>query len=227
MQSPAPAPVSPGPQTAAGQIACTGPGAEGVQVAYQAAVNGRNALREQANTLASERLRIAERLRQNNAAPGPDQEGLEARIKAKDKQLADVEAKLADAEAAVAKTAAVPCVVARSPDFPTIPGTERDMMLGGLFMLLVLFPLSIGFARRLWRRGAAAVANIPRDLSDRLSRLEQSVESVAIEIERIGEGQRFMTNVLVDTVSERALGAGTMEALAIKPRDAAEQQLRK
>jgi hypothetical protein len=32
--------------------------------------------------------------------------------------------------------------------------------------------------------------------SDRLSHLEQSVDAVAIEVERIGEGQRFMTRVM-------------------------------
>ncbi len=32
----------------------------------------------------------------------------------------------------------------------------------------------------------------------RLARLEQAVESIAIEIERVGEGQRFVTKVLAD-----------------------------
>ncbi len=31
---------------------------------------------------------------------------------------------------------------------------------------------------------------------DRLARLEQAVESIAIEVERIGEGQRFVTKVM-------------------------------
>jgi hypothetical protein len=36
------------------------------------------------------------------------------------------------------------------------------------------------------------------ELTDRFRNLEQSIDAVAIEVERIGEGQRFMTNLLVD-----------------------------
>jgi len=31
---------------------------------------------------------------------------------------------------------------------------------------------------------------------DRLARLEQAMESIAIEVERIGEGQRFVTKLM-------------------------------
>ena len=37
------------------------------------------------------------------------------------------------------------------------------------------------------------------ELRDRLQRIEHSVESVAIEVERIGEGQRFMTHLQAAT----------------------------
>lgn len=37
-------------------------------------------------------------------------------------------------------------------------------------------------------------------MEDRLVRIEQAVEAIAVEMERIGEGQRFVTNLL----SERA-----------------------
>jgi hypothetical protein len=40
----------------------------------------------------------------------------------------------------------------------------------------------------------------------RLARVEQAVEAIAVEIERIGEGQRFVTKLLNE--SERALPAG-------------------
>jgi hypothetical protein len=38
----------------------------------------------------------------------------------------------------------------------------------------------------------------PEELANRFRNLEQSIDAVAIEVERIGEGQRFMTNLLVD-----------------------------
>ena len=58
---------------------------------------------------------------------------------------------------------------------------------------------------RLYRRGReaedVAVAE-GGDFPDRLRNLEQSVDAVAIEIERIGEGQRFMTRVFADRAAQ-------------------------
>ena len=51
------------------------------------------------------------------------------------------------------------------------------------------------------RRNAATDANDATsanasEVSDRLSNLERSIDVVAIEVERVGEGQRFMTELL-------------------------------
>jgi hypothetical protein len=40
---------------------------------------------------------------------------------------------------------------------------------------------------------------------DRLLRLEQAVESIAVEVERIGEGQRFLTKLQTERTEDRAL----------------------
>ncbi len=50
---------------------------------------------------------------------------------------------------------------------------------------------------------AAERKSVPTD-DARLTRLEQAVEAIAIEVERVGEGQRFLTRA----VTERGLGAG-------------------
>jgi len=52
-----------------------------------------------------------------------------------------------------------------------------------------------GRAERSVGPGTSAVDELP---DDRLSQLERSVDAVAIEVERIGEGQRFMTKVLTE-----------------------------
>jgi hypothetical protein len=61
----------------------------------------------------------------------------------------------------------------------------------------VLFPLARAWARRIDGRGAEPAA-IPADVTARLERIERAVESVAIEVERISEGQRFVTKVLAE-----------------------------
>ena len=50
-------------------------------------------------------------------------------------------------------------------------------------------------------------------LTDRLSNLEQSIDAVAIEVDRIGEGQRQMTNFFAERDSARARGEGSAESI--------------
>jgi hypothetical protein len=46
--------------------------------------------------------------------------------------------------------------------------------------------------------GSPEVTGMLRDLSDRLQQLDGSVETIAVEIERISEAQRFTTRVLTE-----------------------------
>jgi hypothetical protein len=49
---------------------------------------------------------------------------------------------------------------------------------------------------------------IPSEVMNRLERIEQAVDAIAVEVERISEGQRFTTKLLSDTRSD-ALPAGS------------------
>jgi hypothetical protein len=44
-------------------------------------------------------------------------------------------------------------------------------------------------------RGAAK-ANVPPELSTQLAQLSQAVDAIALEVERISEGQRYTTRLL-------------------------------
>lgn len=55
-----------------------------------------------------------------------------------------------------------------------------------------------------WERGAQQPAAIPAETAMRLQRIEQAVDSIAIEVERISEGQRFTAKLLADRVGEPA-----------------------
>ena len=74
----------------------------------------------------------------------------------------------------------------------------------GAFVLLL--PLVITFARRLWIRSRPSVTSIDLDSSPRLQRIEQAVEAIAIEVERIGEAQRFTTKLLSERQPEAVAG---------------------
>src|SRR3954470_13347684 len=55
-------------------------------------------------------------------------------------------------------------------------------------------PISRAYARRL--DSEAKNPRVPMEVTGRLERIEQSLEAVAIEVERISEGQRFTTKLL-------------------------------
>jgi len=76
---------------------------------------------------------------------------------------------------------------------------EDVLVVGIIFgsISLVLFPLARAWARRIDGRGAAPAPLSP-DIAARLERIERAVESVAVGVERISEGQRFVTRVLAD-----------------------------
>jgi len=74
---------------------------------------------------------------------------------------------------------------------------EVLIVFGSVAATIVLFPLVRAWARRLESRGQAPAA-LSADATARLERIERAVESVALEVERISEGQRFVTKVLAD-----------------------------
>lgn len=60
------------------------------------------------------------------------------------------------------------------------------------------WPLARAFARRVEREGSAKV---PPEVASRLERIEQAVDAIAVEVERISEGQRFTTKLLTERSS--------------------------
>jgi hypothetical protein len=87
------------------------------------------------------------------------------------------------------------------PQFDTeniIPRGAVDMSIAFFVMIafiIVGLPLARAFARRMDRRGESASAS---EITPRLDRIEQAVEAIAIEVERVSEGQRYTTKAIAD-----------------------------
>jgi hypothetical protein len=91
----------------------------------------------------------------------------------------------------------------------------------GVLMMLIIFgsaavtsigvPLARAYARRL-DRGVPTPAPQP-EITARLERMEQAIDSIAIEVERISEGQRFTTKLL----SERTGGQARVPSIGDRP----------
>lgn len=73
----------------------------------------------------------------------------------------------------------------------------------GVLLTLVISRVRRRFARR--RGGAAATATVVAE-DPRIDRLTQAVDAIAEEVERIGEGQRFVTQLLATRGEAPALG---------------------
>lgn len=71
-------------------------------------------------------------------------------------------------------------------------------------------PIVRAIARSIERRSHLPPA-IPPDLTSRLDRMEQAIDAIAVEVERISEGQRFTTRLLSDR-GEARLAAGDAAA---------------
>jgi hypothetical protein len=70
--------------------------------------------------------------------------------------------------------------------------------------MIVLIALGVPFVRALARRWdrESIQPRVAPEVAARLERIEQAVEAVAIEVERISEGQRFTTKLLSDRAAD-------------------------
>ncbi|MGK2934041.1 MAG: hypothetical protein ACSLFE_02210 [Gemmatimonadaceae bacterium] len=66
------------------------------------------------------------------------------------------------------------------------------IVVGGA--VAIFAPLARAHARQLDKQGAGMTPEI----GAKLDRMEQSIEAIALEVERISEGQRFTTKLLAD-----------------------------
>jgi HPt (histidine-containing phosphotransfer) domain-containing protein len=66
-------------------------------------------------------------------------------------------------------------------------------------------PLAKAFAKRI--ESQPRDPRLPPDVTARLDRMEHAIDAIAVEIERISEGQRFTTKLLSERVDKAAANA--------------------
>jgi len=67
---------------------------------------------------------------------------------------------------------------------------------------LAMSPIFRAIGRRMEQRHMP-VDSSRAELTERLERMEQAVDAIAVQVERIAEGQRFTTKLLNDRVDDR------------------------
>lgn len=88
----------------------------------------------------------------------------------------------------------------RKRDLPDNLIPLMGIVCGMVFITTVFGPIFKALARRVEKRADA----MPSDAAQRLAAIEAAVETVAVEVERISEGQRFTAKLLSDRASDRA-----------------------
>ena len=74
---------------------------------------------------------------------------------------------------------------------------------------MIGYPLARAIAKRIENKGTTP--RVSRDVEARLERMEHAIESIAVEIERISEGQRFTTKLLAEQRPAQLRGAPVPE----------------
>ena len=200
------------PALAPSAAARSAPSASAIYEGFRAQ---RRELNNQLDELKSTRTEITSQL-EDVSAGSPERKPLETRMTDIDSRITTVDQMLASNATDISKAAAIPGAVVEPPRVINEGPPQEAYALGGIFMLVVLLPISVAFARRIWRRSAAAVAAFPREIGERLLRMEQALEATAVEVERIGEGQRFLTRLFTEGEGARSLGAGAVQPLERK-----------
>lgn len=213
---------------------------------------GLHALQEQAAAInaqlavmAAGRKELVTHLR---SAAGGDAGRVAEVIAQQDAATAELRARLADLNARIVDVqTGTPQIIVPPPDmgrFPIDPDAITAVFL--MFSIGIIIPLSIGLTRRLWRRPQPAVPATENMSAARLDRLEQAVDAIAIEIERVSESQRFVAKILTErpaaqaraTANEAkdsaslndgapflALGAGPIEPIRVAERQAVKHSI--
>lgn len=162
----------------------------------------RGELSNQLISASNRREELAGQLRQ---ASGADRAGLEQRIGVLDQRIVQLESDIAETGRLLT---GAPAGLASTSEAMFGGFKSGEVLAGGIvFTIFVLAPLAVGASRMMWKRAAAGPVRsvIPPETAGRLERIEQAVEAIAIEVERVSEGQRFVTKLMSDVKPVPAL----------------------
>lgn len=88
-------------------------------------------------------------------------------------------------------------IIGMPPASEIIPPQAVDIAFGFFWMvaaIIIGLPIARAFGRRMDRKGG--IAQVPGEVSAQLAHLNQAIDAIALEVERISEGQRFTTRLL-------------------------------
>lgn len=192
-------PLPPATPAAPGVPVPAGPAmtfAELVNLPRRALLARRDELSRQLTSASGRREDLVQELR--SAPTEAVRNGLESRIALLDQRILQLEQDIAiNGQALAARPTEATTVQSPRGGFGR-PGGNSDRMevAAGILAAVLLVPVAIATARRIWRGSPAPVVHRDSQNDARLERIEQAVDAIAIEVERISEAQRFQNKLL-------------------------------
>lgn len=190
----------------------------------------RGALSKQLESAQGRREEVVEALR-SDETQAAERPGLEDRLKVLDQRLVQVEQEiavngeqLANAPAEAGSDAVVGVPARTGADGFLARANPNTVVF---FSFLLLLPVVVRLSRRFIAPNRAPSRTELAEMAairERMDRLDGALDAVAIEVERIGEGQRFLTQAMTVNIP-RVNAAGAMyEPVPVRQRDAADRR---
>ena len=178
----------------------------------------RSELQAQLEALTDRREEIADQLHGAETQARP---GILARLQVLDERITKLEAEVLQTDDAITAglstglvmppTEQTGSLLEEPPEPPRFGDEARDIMVaeGLAFLLLGIVLYQLG-----WRRARRKFAGATPNDSGRMDQLQNAVDAIALEIERISEGQRYVTKRLNEgTAPAEPIGVGQEEAV--------------
>jgi hypothetical protein len=209
MQQTAKAPASPVPPPAVAGAATNAVSPKDLtQADIQGAQRRKSELSDQLNSAKGRRDDLRRQI--TSSTNVADRTGLEARLGQLDQRIMRLESDIDENGKFLASPEATRFVASSTPPPSTGRGNRNVNVepIAIVFTLFVLAPMALSLARIFWKRGSLPKAQVDPERDKRLERMEHAIDSIAIEVERVSEGQRFVTRILAEGQHAVPLAAG-------------------
>lgn len=169
----------------------------------------RSEMSDQLQSAQNRRERVLNELR---TAPAGTEQGLQQQYQVLSDRIVAIENDI-EASGRVLRTGQVPAGMVLVPPRGSLSassGTD-DAERGAAMVAMILIPIGAVYMWRAFRRkrrGGRRQAELTAEHDSRFERLEQAVDAIALEIERVGESQRYQAKLLTEANMMPAMGGG-------------------
>ena len=160
---------------------------------FRALQEKRSDLSDQLVSVQNRRNTLANQLLGSDPSARP---GIQARLKVLDDRLVFLENELAVTGQQISNTPMAVRATSTESRRVVEKIAEEIVPVTAILSVFVLAPLALAAMRLVWKRAGNPRPAIDADANRKLDQLVQAVDTIAIEVERISESQRYLTKVV-------------------------------